>query len=93
MTPTAYRHRQNPDYGVRAVQLTRENLCDVWAWAPATALHAPDHSIEGLSVSTLDGWVDASFGDWIVRTRLDAFQVATTAEFDESYEPYEAEAA
>lgn len=58
---------------VEAIQLTVENLWQVFEWADSKPFFGPkqdddtEHPITGLTVFTPDGRVKAEFGDWIVR--------------------------
>jgi len=80
---------------IEAVQLTAENAAEVWGWvAPAVkAGQAVDVSIDvdkGLTISTLEGDMHASFGDWVIRGVKGEFYPCKPDIFAETYEPAEA---
>jgi hypothetical protein len=52
---------------IEAVQLTKENGPKVWEWANSKPFYAPDGSVDGLTIFTLEGRMKADFGDWIIK--------------------------
>lgn len=80
---------------IEAVQLTRDNRADVAAWCgghyETDALYRaagmnPDGS---MMIRTLEGWVKASVGDWIIRGVKGEFYPCKPDSFSATYEPDE----
>jgi hypothetical protein len=97
LSEIASRYRKLP-VEIEAVQLTSENAADAWEWvAPAVkAGQAADVSIDidkGLTISTLEGDMRASFGDWIIKGVRGEFYPCKPDIFEATYEPAAAQAA
>jgi hypothetical protein len=81
---------------VDAVQLTTDNLWQVYEWADSKPFYGPKqdgdtrHPITGLTVFTANGRVKAEFGDWVYRTGDGRFDTASTGAFAFLYAPVEA---
>ena len=74
-------------FTVPAVQLTRDNINDVFEWANSKPFIEPDQSCSGLTVFEPAGRNKASFGDWIYRTPGGDFRTRPDAEFHEFFKP------
>lgn len=72
---------------VEAVQLTRDNGAAVWEWAESKPLYGPEGDVIGLRIYTLEGHMDAAFGDWIVRGTKGEFYPVKDDIFTSVYEP------
>lgn len=71
---------------IQAVQLTHENGADVWEWADSKPHYAPDGTVDGLTVYTLEGRMFAGFGDWIIRGVAGEFYPCKPEIFHQTYE-------
>jgi hypothetical protein len=83
---------------IPAVQLTEDNLWDVFEWADSKPFYGPKHDsdaqhpIMGLTVFEPSGRNKASWGDWIYRTPAGDFRTYPDAEFRERFEPVDGDA-
>ena len=71
---------------IEAVQLTPENGPAVWEWADSKPHYAPDGTIDGLTILTLEGRMFARFGDWIIRGVAGEFYPCRDDVFRKTYE-------
>ena len=63
--PVAYRKKP---VVIEAMELTRESLEDVKTWCDGQYWSQPPmRAITGLRIVTLEGQMNASFGDWIIK--------------------------
>ncbi|MCK2219732.1 hypothetical protein MF672_038945 [Actinomadura sp. ATCC 31491] len=83
---STFRHEHGE---VEAVQLTRENLWDVYEWADSKPWFGPDRQIDGLTIWTLNGRRKADFGDWVIRSVLGDFYPIKPDAFESMYQPVE----
>jgi hypothetical protein len=74
----------------QAVQLTPDNLWDVFEWADSKPCHSPNPDGTGTVITGLTVWVGANrdrvkaeFGDWIVQTRGGTWQVVREADAEQ----------
>jgi len=79
---------------IEAVQLTEDNLWDVFEWADSKPFFGPkdhpddkQHPITGLTVFEPSGRTKANFGDWIYKTPAGDFRTSPDAEFRELFAP------
>lgn len=74
---------------IEAIQLTRESMDEVRGLLGIKATYwsrPPMRAITGLTISTLEGEMHASFGDWIIRGVKGEFYPCKPDIFDETYE-------
>lgn len=81
-------------FTVDAVQLTRENLPEVFEWANSKPFFGPaldggPMPITGLTVFETTGRNKAEFGDWIYRTPAGSFKTRPSGEFLLLFTPVE----
>lgn len=90
MTPTRFRKRP---VEIEAVQLTHENLTDVFMWLgrQATMILRSYNGRKrpGLAISTLEGVMKASPGDWIIKGVAGEFYPCRDDIFRKTYEAVE----
>lgn len=78
---------------IEAVQLTKDNLWDVFEWADSKPFYGPKgegdtaHPITGLTVFEPTGRNKAEFGDWIYKTPGGDFRTYPDAEFRARFTP------
>jgi hypothetical protein len=80
------RYRKKPVV-IEAIRLTPDNGKEVWEWADSKPFYAPDGTIDGLSIFTIEGRMKADFGDWIIRGVKGEFYPCKPDIFDATYEP------
>jgi hypothetical protein len=85
-------------HNIQAVQLTPENVWDVFEWADSKPFIGPATAddkapIIGLTIFEPIGRNKASFGDWVYRTPAGDFRTYTDAEFHKWFTPVEGDAA
>ncbi len=81
-------------FTVQAVQLTPENLWDVFEWADSKPFIGPatedeKSPITGLTIFEPTGRNKAEFGDWVYRTPAGDFRTYPDAQFRELFTPVE----
>lgn len=74
-------------FTIEAVQLTRENINDVFEWADSKPFIEPDQSCSGLTIFESTGRHKADFGDWVYQTPSGDFKAKTDAEFRQDFHP------
>lgn len=74
-------------FTIDAVQLTPENINQVFEWADSKPFIDPDKSCSGLTVFEPTGRNKANFGDWIYRTPGGDFRTRKDADFRELFHP------
>ena len=72
---------------IEARQLTAENGPELWEWADSEPFYAPDGSVDGLTILTLEGRMKADFGDWIIKGVQCEFYPVKPDIFAATYEP------
>jgi hypothetical protein len=78
-------------FTIDAVQLTGDNINDVFEWADSKPFFSPAPAagdpmpVTGLTVFTPTGRVKAEFGDWIYRTPGGDFKTYNDTEFHELF--------
>ena len=80
------RYRKRPVV-IEAMQLTQENVGEVWAWADSKPFYGPGGALSGLSIFTLEGRMKADFGDWIIKGVKGEFYPCKPDIFTATYEP------
>lgn len=70
---------------IEAVRLTEENGHEVWQWANSKPHYAPDGTMDGLTIFTLEGRMKADFGDWIIKGVEGEFYPCKPDIFDKTY--------
>lgn len=75
---------------IEAKQLTRESMEEVKDWCSGiTWSKAPMRAVTGITIGTLEGVMEASFGDWIIKGVKGEFYPCKPDIFEKSYEPAE----
>ncbi|KAB1647480.1 hypothetical protein F8O06_02770 [Pseudoclavibacter sp. CFCC 14310] len=88
----ATKYRKRP-IEIEAMQLTRQNISDVLAWADsaAEAWLGPGRDIlqdvDGLSIFTLEGEMFADFGDYVIKGVNGEFYPCKPDIFAKTYDP------
>ena len=73
---------------IEATELRHENLEDVKSWCGGTYWSQPPmRAITGITIPTLEGDMDASFGDWIIKGVEGEFYPCKPDIFVQTYEP------
>lgn len=67
---------------VKAVQVSPDTIEYAAEWCAGAKVDA-----NGFKVPTLDGVVQATMGDYIVRAKFEGFKVMSAKEFEDRYEP------
>lgn len=72
---------------IQAVQLTMENMAEVMKWCNGTYWSRPPmRALTGITIKTLEGNMNASFGDWIICGVKGEFYPCKPEIFAETYE-------
>lgn len=82
-------------FTIDAVQLTEDNLWDVFEWADSKPFYGPAPDgwtdptppITGLTVFEPTGRYKAEFGDWVYRAPGGVFRTSPDAEFRDLFKP------
>jgi len=83
----AKRFRKKPVV-IEAMQLTKQNIRDAMEWCGGTYWSRPPmRAITGIKIKTLEGEMEASFGDWIIRGVQGEFYPCKPKIFEATYEP------
>jgi hypothetical protein len=82
------RFRKKP-VEIEARQLTHESGPQIWEWADSKPTYGPDGKITGLRIYTLEGDMQADFGDWIIKGVQGEFYPCKPDIFEATYEPVE----
>lgn len=83
------RFRKKP-VEIEAWQLTRETLGDVMKWCGGRYWSRPPmRAVTGLTIPTLEGDLQASYGDWIIRGVNGEFYPCKPDIFEATYDPVE----
>ena len=79
---------------VQALMWTGDNTSEVWAFAgnKAADVRVPNEPLDVLLIYTLEGWLTAQRGDWIVRGIEGEFYPVKDSVFAATYEPVTPEA-
>ena len=73
---------------IEAVQLTHENMNDVCMWCRGIVWSRPPmRAVTGISIETLEGTMNAEFGDWIIKGVSNEFYPCKPDIFEKTYEP------
>jgi hypothetical protein len=95
MTALELQHFHRGWFTVEAVQLTEDNLWQVFEWSDSKPFYGPKtddnqpHPITGLTVFEPTGRNKAEFGDWVYRTPGGDFKTKPDAEFRRDFQPAE----
>lgn len=72
---------------IEAVQLTPENYAEVKAWCGGTYYSTPPmRAVTGLSIVTLEGTMNALFGDYVIKGVKGEFYPCKADIFEATYE-------
>lgn len=74
---------------IEAMRLTPEDGGEVWEWANSKPTYGPDGQCTGLAIFTLEGRMQADFGDWIIKGVQGEFYPCKPDIFEATYEPVE----
>ena len=73
---------------IEAKQLLFENQTEVKNWCGGKIWSRPPmRMVTGISIETLEGTMNAEFGDWIIKGIAGEFYVCKNEIFQNSYEP------
>jgi len=73
---------------IDALQLTLENFEEVKQWCGGkTWSRPPMRAVTGITIPTLEGNMEASFGDWIIQGVKGEFYPCKPDIFEATYEP------
>ena len=71
---------------IEAMLLTEENGHLVWEWADSKPLKNWKGEVEGLRIYTLEGTMNADFGDYIIKGIAGEFYPCKADIFEKTYE-------
>lgn len=76
---------------IEARQLTMGNDSEIMAWCGSTRhwSRPPMRAITGIYIPTLEGQIEASYGDWIIKGVQGEFYPCKPNIFEATYEPAE----
>jgi hypothetical protein len=81
--PSTYRKKP---IEIQAMHFTPENGAAVWEWAESKPLYDGFGKVIGLRIYTLEGMMQADFGDWIIRGVKGEFYPCKPDIFEATYE-------
>jgi hypothetical protein len=75
---------------IEAMELTRENFGEVKAWCGGTYWSKPPmRAVTGITIKTLEGEMNAGYGDWIIKGVSGEFYPIKSEIFLKTYDPVE----
>ena len=74
---------------IEAIQFTGDNIQELWDWAGADAIYGPVEDDPSAYITTLEGRMEASPGDWIIKGVQGEFYPCKPEIFEATYEPVE----